>query len=230
VNAVRLHPVYVPEYHKDGTTGGYLRRFSCRVCIFSTDADLRAIYENDRVAFEQVSHLESKLGYTMRPGASLVQIVSAHASTPIEEARQQSFCFRTRHRLPVSTPEQLKSPKPAHSSLLIRERQGQFRAHLTNANRHLVPQKKGIAMPNSSPVASTHPLEAAARINRYQRRLAICLVLTVLNAIVVANLAGPLYRATTRDALQQIGVTLLFAALVGSLTRMWFLTLTSRPR
>ena len=93
VNAVRLHPVYVPEYHKDGTTGGYLRRLSCRVCIFSTDADLRAIYENDRVAFEQVSHLETKLGYTMRPGASLVQIVSAHASTPIEEARQQSFCF-----------------------------------------------------------------------------------------------------------------------------------------
>jgi hypothetical protein len=93
VNAVRLHPVYVPEYHKDGTTGGYLRRFSCRLCIFSTDADLRAIYENDRVAFEQASYLETKLGYTMRPGASLVQIVSAHASTPIEEARQQSFCF-----------------------------------------------------------------------------------------------------------------------------------------
>jgi len=85
--------VYVPEYHKDGTTGGYLRRFSCRVCIFSTDADLRAIYENDREAFQQVSHLETKLGYTMRPGASLVQIVSAHASTAIEEARQQSFCF-----------------------------------------------------------------------------------------------------------------------------------------
>jgi len=93
VNAVRLHPVYVPEYHKDGTTGGYLRRLSCRVCIFSTNADLRAIYENDRVAFEQVSHLETKLGYTMRPGASLVQIVNAQTSTAIEEARQQSFCF-----------------------------------------------------------------------------------------------------------------------------------------
>ena len=93
MNAIRLHPVYIPEYHKDGTTGGYLRRFSCRVCIFSTDTDLRAIYRNDRAAFEQISNLETKLGYTMRPGASLVQIVSAHASTPIEEARQQSFCF-----------------------------------------------------------------------------------------------------------------------------------------
>jgi hypothetical protein len=113
---------------------------------------------------------------------------------------------------------------------LIRERQGQFRAHLTNANQHLVPRMKGTPMPNSSPLASTQPLEAAASINRFQSRLAICLVLTVLNAIVVANFAGPLYRATSHDVFQQIGVTLLFAALVGSLTRMWFLTLTSRPR
>ena len=85
-------------------------------------------------------------------------------------------------------------------------------------------------MPNPSPLASTQPLEAAASINRFPCRLAICLVLTVLNAIVVANFVGPLYRATTHDVLQQIGVTLPFAALVGSLTRMWFLTLTSRPR
>jgi hypothetical protein len=55
-------------------------------------------------------------------------------------------------------------------------------------------------------------------------------VLTVLNVIVVTNFTGTLYRATIHDALQQIGVTLLFAALVGSLTRMWLLTLTSRPR
>lgn len=93
MNAIRLHPVYVPEYHKDGTTGGYLRRFSCRVCIFSTNADLRAIYENDRLAFEQVSRLESKLGYTMRPGASLVQIVSVQTSTPVEDTRQLTLCF-----------------------------------------------------------------------------------------------------------------------------------------
>lgn len=93
MNAIRLHPVYVPEYHKDGTAGGYLRRFSCRVCIFSTNADLRAIYQNDPAAFEQVSNLETKLGYTMRPGVSLVQIVEAHASAPVEKVRQQSFCF-----------------------------------------------------------------------------------------------------------------------------------------
>ena len=82
----------------------------------------------------------------------------------------------------------------------------------------------------SSPFASTQPVGAAASTKNFHRRLAICLVLTVLNAIVVANFAGQLYRATTHDLPQQIGVTLLFAGLVGSLTRMWFLTLTSRPR
>jgi 3'-phosphoadenosine 5'-phosphosulfate sulfotransferase (PAPS reductase)/FAD synthetase len=87
VNAGRLHPVYVPEYHKDGSTGGYLRRFSCRVCIFSTDADLRAIHQNDLEAFEQVSGLEAKLGFTMRPGMSLVQIVESQVSAPAETER-----------------------------------------------------------------------------------------------------------------------------------------------
>jgi 3'-phosphoadenosine 5'-phosphosulfate sulfotransferase (PAPS reductase)/FAD synthetase len=73
---VPLHPVYVPEYHRDGTSGGYLRRLSCRVCIFSTKADIHAIYANDREAFDAVSSLERKSGFTMRHGESLVQIVS----------------------------------------------------------------------------------------------------------------------------------------------------------
>ena len=74
--ATPLHPVYVPEYHRDGTRGGYLRRFSCRVCIFSTKADIHAIYLNDREAFDMVVALETKNGFTMRNGESLVQIVS----------------------------------------------------------------------------------------------------------------------------------------------------------
>ena len=92
-NAVPLHPVYVPEYHRDGTAGGYLRRFSCRVCIFSTDADLAAIQTHDPVAFQMVADLERKLNFTMRPDASLVQIVEGRLSTQTAEARQQMFCF-----------------------------------------------------------------------------------------------------------------------------------------
>jgi DNA sulfur modification protein DndC len=82
---VALHPVYVPEYHANKQQGGYLRRLSCRVCIFSTDADLRAIYEHDRDAFEAVSGLEQRMGFTMKNGKSLVQILAAPAST---DARQ----------------------------------------------------------------------------------------------------------------------------------------------
>lgn len=93
LNAIRLHPVYVPEYHRDGTTGGYLKRRSCRVCIFSTDADLLAIHLHDGAAFDLISNLERKSNFTMRPGASQVQIAEARSSALINEERQQSFCF-----------------------------------------------------------------------------------------------------------------------------------------
>jgi 3'-phosphoadenosine 5'-phosphosulfate sulfotransferase (PAPS reductase)/FAD synthetase len=70
-----LHPVYVDEYHRDGSQGGYLRRFSCRVCIFATDHDLGAIYKHDREAFDLVAELEQRIGFTMRAGKSLFEIV-----------------------------------------------------------------------------------------------------------------------------------------------------------
>jgi len=47
-----FHPVYV-------YAGGYLRRFSCRVCIFSTTADLHAIYNNDREGFDKVAAIRN---------------------------------------------------------------------------------------------------------------------------------------------------------------------------
>jgi len=74
-NAQPLHPVYVAEYHADGTTGGWLRRFSCRLCIFATDEDLRAIHTHDREAFDIVARLEQQIGFTMRPNRSLFQII-----------------------------------------------------------------------------------------------------------------------------------------------------------
>ena len=85
-------------------------------------------------------------------------------------------------------------------------------------------------MPNSDSVASTQAVEAASPTDHFQRRQAICLVQTAFNTIIVARYARTLYLATTHDALQQVGVTLLFAALLGSLARMWFLTLKSQTR
>jgi hypothetical protein len=80
-----LHPVYQAAYHIDGTQGGYLRRFSCRVCIFSTDADIRAIYQHDREAFDLVSGLEQRMNFTMKSGKSLVQIIT---NTPTGDEKQ----------------------------------------------------------------------------------------------------------------------------------------------
>ena len=102
--------------------------------------------------------------------------------------------------------------------------------HNLHALKPALCQKEGITVSSCSSISAAPAVELPAVANQFRRRLAIYLVLTVLNAIVVANFIGTLYRATIRDALQQIGVTLLFAALVGSLTRMWFLTLKSRPR
>ena len=89
-------------------------------------------------------------------------------------------------------------------------------------------ERKKIAMHHYAPATANQTAEGKSPSNPFQRRLAICLVQTVFNSIIVARYAGTLYGATNHDPLQQVGVTLLFAALLGSLARMWFLTLKCR--
>src|SRR5579871_310304 len=91
-------------------------------------------------------------------------------------------------------------------------------------------ERKELAMHHYAPATANQTAEGKSPSNPFQRRLAICLVQTVFNAIIVARYAGTLYGATNHDPLQQVGVTLLFAALLGSLARMWFLTLESQTR
>lgn len=86
-----LHPVYVPSFHRNGQTGGYLRRLSCRLCIFSTDADLLAIRQHDPEAFQAVAELEQKTGFTMRSTGSLVQITEA--AQLVIDARDAQVCL-----------------------------------------------------------------------------------------------------------------------------------------
>lgn len=73
---IPLHPVYVPRYHRNGEGDGYLHRFSCRLCIFSTDTEIRAIYERDRDAFDAIATLEQKTGFTMKSSGSLFSILN----------------------------------------------------------------------------------------------------------------------------------------------------------
>jgi len=90
-NSVPLHPVYIPAFHRDGTTGGYLRRLSCRLCIFATDSDLAAIRQNDPEAFLAVSDLEQKIGFTMRSSGNLIQITESFQS--LKDARDAQGCL-----------------------------------------------------------------------------------------------------------------------------------------
>jgi len=90
-NTIPLHPVYIPGFHNDGTTGGYLRRLSCRLCIFSTNSDLVAIRQRDPEAFHAVSELEQKIGFTMRSTGGLIQI--ADAAQAAIEVRNAQVCL-----------------------------------------------------------------------------------------------------------------------------------------
>lgn len=56
-----LHPVY-----------GYLDRFSCRVCIFSTDDNIRQIAIHDPQAIEKIAEIEQEIGFTMHPTKSIL--------------------------------------------------------------------------------------------------------------------------------------------------------------
>jgi len=85
-------------------------------------------------------------------------------------------------------------------------------------------------MHHYAPATPNQTAEGKSPSNPFQRRLAICLVQTLFNAIIVARYAGTLYGATSHDPLEQVGVTLLFAVLLGSLARMWFLTIKSQTR
>jgi DNA sulfur modification protein DndC len=53
-NDLPLHPVYQ-----------WLRRFSCRVCIFMTDHDLRQVQAHDPDAIQTIANIEKKIGFTM---------------------------------------------------------------------------------------------------------------------------------------------------------------------
>ena len=62
---IPLHPVYQ-----------YLNRFSCRVCIYMSDHDLRQVNIHDPEAIEIISNLEVKTGFTMKPGKSVKEIIN----------------------------------------------------------------------------------------------------------------------------------------------------------
>ncbi len=65
---IPLHPVYK-----------YLRRFSCRVCIFMSDHDLRQVNKFDPEAIRIIADLEQEINFSMKPGKFLKDIVDQAA-------------------------------------------------------------------------------------------------------------------------------------------------------
>ena len=61
---IPLHPVYK-----------YLKRFSCRVCIFMTKHDLHQVQEHDPAAINIISEIEKKIGFTMFQGGTIEEIL-----------------------------------------------------------------------------------------------------------------------------------------------------------
>lgn len=62
---IPLHPVY-----------NYLKRFSCRVCIYMSEHDLRQVAIHDPEAISIISDLEEQTGFTMKADKSVKQIVN----------------------------------------------------------------------------------------------------------------------------------------------------------
>lgn len=62
---IPLHKVY-----------GYLRRFSCRVCIFMTEHDLNQVSKNDPEAINIVDLLENKIDFTMFQKGNIKNLIA----------------------------------------------------------------------------------------------------------------------------------------------------------
>jgi hypothetical protein len=85
-------------------------------------------------------------------------------------------------------------------------------------------------MPESLSIASMSAVAEPALIPRSTARVAISILLTVLDSWAVVVFGGMLYRVSAHHPLWLTGIVLLFVSLFASLTRTWYLALAVRPR
>lgn len=64
VRNIPLHKVYK-----------YLRRFSCRVCIFMTEHDVNQVHKNDPTAIDTIAAIEEKIDFTMFQKGSIKSLI-----------------------------------------------------------------------------------------------------------------------------------------------------------
>ena len=85
-------------------------------------------------------------------------------------------------------------------------------------------------MPETLSIASPSVVAEPALIPRSTARLAISILLTVLNSWAVIAFGGTLYRVSADHPTWLTGIVVLFVSLFASLARPWYLALAVRPR
>ncbi len=85
-------------------------------------------------------------------------------------------------------------------------------------------------MPETLSIASPSAVAEPALIPRNTVRVAISIMLTVLDSWAVVAFGGMLYRVSAHHPIWLTGIVLLFVSLFASLARTWYLALAVRPR
>ena len=85
-------------------------------------------------------------------------------------------------------------------------------------------------MPESLSIASMSAVAEPALIPRSTARVAISILLTVLDSWTAIAFGGTLYRVSAHHPIWLSGIILLFVSLFASLSRTWYLALPVRPR
>jgi hypothetical protein len=79
-------------------------------------------------------------------------------------------------------------------------------------------------------IASPSVVAQPALVPRNTARVAISILLTVLDSWAVIAFGGKLYRVSAHHPIWLTGIVLLFVSLFASLARTWYLALAVRPR
>ena len=85
-------------------------------------------------------------------------------------------------------------------------------------------------MPETLSVASPPGIAESALIQRNTARVAISVLLTVLDSSAVVVFRGMLCNVSAHHPIWLTGIVLLFVSLFASLGRTWYLALPVRPR
>ena len=85
-------------------------------------------------------------------------------------------------------------------------------------------------MPEALSNASMSAVAEPALIPRSTARVAISILLTVLDSWAVIAFGGTLYRVSAHHPIWLTGIVVLFVSLFASLARTWYLALPVRPR